>query len=168
MAVLEETLLIKAPIERCFDLARSVEVHLAGNVHFGEQATATGGVTSGLIDLDQSVTWRAKHFGVWQTLTSRISRLERPSYFQDRMTQGIFRFMEHDHFFRAIGADETEMRDVFRFAAPLPVLGPLAEALFLKRYMRELLRERNRVIQEIAESSEWARYLAVSPRVEAD
>jgi hypothetical protein len=38
---------IQAPIERCFDLARSVEVHFKGNLHFGEQALAEGGVTTG-------------------------------------------------------------------------------------------------------------------------
>jgi len=33
MVRLEELTIVPAPIERCFDLARSVEVHLAGNVH---------------------------------------------------------------------------------------------------------------------------------------
>ena len=47
MVTLEELTAIHAPIERCFDLARSVEVHLAGNVHSGETAVAVGGVTSG-------------------------------------------------------------------------------------------------------------------------
>jgi len=51
------------------------------------------------------------------------------------------------------------MRNVYCFAAPLPVLGPLAEVTFLRRYMMALLRERNRVLKEIAESSEWQRYL---------
>jgi hypothetical protein len=51
MITLEEHTVIKAPIERCFDLARSVEVHLAGNTHWGESAVALGGVTSGLIGM---------------------------------------------------------------------------------------------------------------------
>ena len=66
MVTLEELTVIRAPIERCFDLARSVEVHLAGNVYSGEAAVAMAGVTSGLIGMAQRVTWRAKHFGVWQ------------------------------------------------------------------------------------------------------
>lgn len=152
MVRLEEVTVIHAPIEHCFDLARSVEVHLAGNVHCGEAAVATGGVTSGLIGLGQRVTWRAKHFGVWQNLTSEITAMDRPGYFQDRMIQGAFRFMEHDHFFRPLPGEETEMRDVFCFAAPLPALGRLVEIAVLRRYMRGLLRERNAVIKEIAES----------------
>jgi hypothetical protein len=85
MQTLEELTLIRAPIERCFDLARSVEAHLAGNVHCGEQAVAAGGVTSGLVGLGQRVTWRAKHFGVWHQLTSEITQMDRPAYFQDVM-----------------------------------------------------------------------------------
>jgi ligand-binding SRPBCC domain-containing protein len=157
---LEEVTVIHAPISRCFDLARSVEVHLAGNVHSGEAAVATGGVTSGLIGIGQRVTWRAKHFGIWQKLTSEITAMDRPTYFQDVMIQGAFRSMMHDHFFRSLAPDETEMRDVFCFSAPLGILGCLAEFAVLRRHMQGLLRERNAVIVEIAESQTWREYLS--------
>jgi len=75
------------------------------------------------------------------------------------MVKGIFRFMQHDHFFRYLRSGETEMKDVFRFKAPLPVLGALAEILFLRSYMAKLLNERNAIIKQIAESGEWQRYL---------
>jgi len=159
MVQLEEITTINAPIERCFDLARSVEVHLAGNIHWGEQAVATAGVTSGLVSLGQRVTWRAKHFGLWQTLTSEITAMEPPGYFQDTMIHGAFRSMKHDHFFRSLSSGNTEMKDVFCFAAPFPGLGLLAEALVLRRYMRALLHERNMALKQIAESSEWRQYL---------
>jgi ligand-binding SRPBCC domain-containing protein len=158
---LEELTLIQAPIERCFDLARSVEVHLARNEHCGETAVAQSGVTSGLIGMAQRVTWRAKHLGVWQTLTSEITALEPPAYFQDTMVQGAFRFMKHDHFFRSLSSGQTEMKDLFCFAAPLLILGRLAEIILLRRYMRALLHERNVVIKQIAESSDWTRYLSI-------
>lgn len=75
------------------------------------------------------------------------------------MVRGIFRSMTHDHYFRQLAAGQTEMRDVFTFAAPLPPLGLIAEAMFLDRYMRRLLRERNEVIRQVAESDEWRRYI---------
>ena len=159
MVRLEERTFIRAPIELCFDLARSVEVHLAGNVHCGESAVASGGVTSGLLGLSQRVTWRAKHFWVWQTLTSEITAMDRPAYFQDVMIRGAFRSMRHDHFFRAVSAGETEMIDVFWFEAPVPVLGRIIEVLVLRHYMQALLRERNAVIREFAESGEWRKVL---------
>ncbi len=149
---LEELTVIRAPIERCFDLARSVEVHLAGNAGSGETAVNGGGVSCGLIGMGQQVTWRAKHFGVWQNLTSEITAMQRPSYFQDTMIQGPFQFMKHDHFFRALSPGETEMHDVFCFAGPLLILGRLAEIVFLRHYLQALLRERNAVLKKIAES----------------
>jgi ligand-binding SRPBCC domain-containing protein len=157
---LKDLTVIHAPIERCFDLARSVEVHLAGNVHSGESAKAIAGVTSGLVGLAERVTWRAKHFGVWHNLTSEITAMDRPAYFQNIMIEGIFRFMKHDHFFRPLSRDETEMKSVYCFAAPLPVLGRVAEMAFLGRCMQALLRERNAAVKEIAESSKWQEYLA--------
>ena len=150
---------IHAPIQRCFDLARSVEVHLKGNIHFGEQAVAEGGVTSGLIGLGQRVTWRARHFGVRQRLTSEITAFDRPHYFQDTMLRGAFRKMQHDHYFESMSPQEICMRDVFRFAAPFPVLGRIAEMLVLRRYMLALLNERNAAIKQVAESEEWRQYL---------
>ena len=159
MVQLEETMVIRAPAERCFDLARSVEVHLAGNVHWGEAAIAAGGVTPGLMGTGQRVTWRAKHLGIWHTLTSEITAMDPSTYFQDAMTDGPFRFMRHDHYFRRFSPEETEMKDVFCFAAPLPILGRLAEILILRRYMHKLLCERNAVLKAIAESAEWRKYL---------
>lgn len=160
MVRLEEITTIQAPLERCFDLARSVEVHLAGNIHFGEQAVATSGVTSGLVGMSQRVTWCAKHLGVRQNLTSEITSMQPPTYFQDTMIRGAFRFMKHDHYFRALPSGETEMKDVFCFAAPIPILGRIAEVLVLRRYMRNLLHERNVVIKQTAESQDWQKYLS--------
>ena len=153
MVRLEQVTLIRASVEHCFDLARSVEVHLAGNVHCGEAAVAEAGVTSGLVELGERVTWRARHFGFRFRLTSEITALDRPAYFQDRQMRGPFRSMVHDHFFRSLPGVATEMRDVFCFAAPVPLLGRLIDTAILRRYMDGLLHERNSVLQRIAESS---------------
>ena len=163
MIFLEEHTVIHAPVQRCFDLARSVEVHLLSNIHSGEQALATGGITTGLVGLNGEVTWRARHFGVWQNLTSRTTGLRSPGFFQVTMVRGIFRSMQADHLFQTLPDGATEMIDHFRIAAPLPVLGWLAEKLFLRRYMRALLLERNAVIKQVAETDEWRRYLPAVP-----
>lgn len=159
MVELEEFTTIHAPIERCFDLARNIEVHLAGNIHFGEQALAIGDVNSGLIEMGQRVTWRAKHFWVWQNLTSKMTAFERPVFFEDTMLSGAFRSMRHEHFFKALSDEQTEMKDVLYFEAPLPILGRIAEVLVLRRHMQSLLHERNVVLKQIAESHEWRKYL---------
>ena len=170
MVRLEEVTAIAAPLERCFDLARSIEVHMLGNVHWGEEAVAlermgTGGTAvepaTGLIGLGQRVTWRARHFGVRQRLTSEITAMDAPNFFQDTMVSGAFRSMRHDHYFRTLEGGGTEMRDVFCFAAPLGVLGRVVEVLVLRRYMAALLHERNEVVKRVAESEDWRRYLEI-------
>jgi ligand-binding SRPBCC domain-containing protein len=166
MVRLTEVTIVQAPIERCFDLARSVEVHLAGNIHSGEVAAAVAGLTSGLMGLGQRVTWRAKHFGVWHELTSEITSMDRPVYFQDTMIRGPFRSMRHHHFFRRLSADRTEMKNLFCVQAPFAFLGQLAEIVILRRYMRTLLHERNAVVRSIAESSDWRAYLPWQPEGE--
>ena len=155
----EEITLIDAPIERVFDLSRSIEVHLLANVHENEQALAVGGLTTGLVGLGEQVTWRAKHFGLWHNLTSKATVVEPPTYLQVTMVKGIFRSMQADHLFRSLPSGTTELKDTFAIAAPLPILGPIAEALFLRRYMIGLNRERNAVIKQLAESDDWQRYL---------
>ena len=102
MIRIEETTLIDAPMERCFDLSRSIEVHLQGNVHCGGQALAIDGVRSGLVGLSEQVTWRAKHFGIWHNVTTKTTALNSPCYFQVTMVRGIFRSMQADHFFRSL------------------------------------------------------------------
>jgi ligand-binding SRPBCC domain-containing protein len=147
---------IAAPIERVFDLARSIDLHMNSTSNTGERAIA--GVTSGLIGPGEQVTWRARHFGIWQSLTVQITSFEPPTHFTDTMVRGAFRQMEHDHYFES-SSDGTIMRDVFAYTAPLGMLGRLAELVFLDRYLRSFLVERNRVIKHAAESGEWVRYL---------
>jgi len=161
MIELQETTFIAAPLERVFDLARSIEVHLLGNTHFGEQATA--GVRTGLIGPGEQVTWRARHFFIRQHLTSAITAFDSPNYFQDTMLRGAFHSMQHDHHFRSIAAADksplTEMVDTFRFSSPFGLIGRVVDRLVLRRYMQALLRERNTIVKQVAESDQWRQYL---------
>ena len=147
---------INAPIERVFDLSRSIDLHTLSTAKTGESAVA--GVVSGLIGMGESVTWRAKHFGVWQNLTSKIVAFESPVHFRDSLAQGAFKRFDHDHFFEA-RANETLMTDIFDYESPFGFAGKIADSLFLEDYMRRLLIERNRVIKDTAESEGWRRFL---------
>jgi len=113
---------INATIEKVFDLARSIDLHMESTRQTGEKAIA--GKTSGLIELGETVTWRAKHFGIWQTLTSKITEFDRPNYFVDEMVQGAFKSFRHEHHFSRID-NQTLMKDVFVFEAPFGRFGPI-------------------------------------------
>lgn len=149
MPTIRLTTHIRASREVCFDLSRSIDLHMQSTAHTGERAIA--GRTSGLIGPGETVTWRARHFGIWQNLTSTITGYDRPVYFVDEMVQGAFRSIRHEHRFEA-GGDGTVMYDVFAYQSPLGLLGRVADYLFLKRYMRRLLEERNAVIRAAAEA----------------
>jgi ligand-binding SRPBCC domain-containing protein len=156
MPVIELTTSISAPVERVFDLARSINLHTSSTSRTGEHAVA--GVMSGLIGPEQEVTFRARHFGIRQSLTVRVTVFERPTHFADVMLRGPFRRMEHHHYFEQAAGGAT-MRDVFSFQSPLGILGRIADFLFLTRYMKSFLIERNRVIKATAESDDWKRYI---------
>jgi ligand-binding SRPBCC domain-containing protein len=138
---------IRAPLEPCFDAARDIDLHVRSLAHTGE--TAVGGRTSGLIGMGEEVTWRGRHFGVWQHFTSQITAFDPPRYFQDTMQRGAFRLFVHDHFFFESG-EGTRMVDVLLFAAPLRILGRMAEKLVLRRYLVRLLKARASVIADCA------------------
>ena len=136
---------LAAPPERCFDAARDLDLHLQSMAHTGERAV--GGRTSGLIEMGEEVTWRARHFLVTQHFTSKITGFDRPRWFQDSMLRGAFRSFVHDHTFEAREGG-TLMTDALAFSAPLGVLGWVAEVLVLRRYLTRLLAERAKVIKE--------------------
>ncbi len=144
---------INAPIDRCFDLSRSIDLHKISTQHTNEEAIA--GVTSGLIDLHETVTWRARHFGIRQTLTTKITKYERPAFFVDEMLSGAFTRFSHEHHFEVLQNGMTLMTDRFDYQSPLGILGRLIDVIVLKRYMTRLLEKRNQTIKEFAETDKW-------------
>ncbi|HZG78617.1 MAG TPA: SRPBCC family protein [Paenibacillus sp.] len=144
------SVVVDAPIARCFDLARDIDVHTRSVwKHTRERAVA--GRTTGKIELGETVTFEATHFGVRQRLTSEIVEMDPPRRFVDRMVRGAFKRMRHEHDFEALGERRTRMTDTLTFEAPLGPLGWLAERIVLKRYMLAFLEARNAEVKRIAE-----------------
>lgn len=131
-----------------FDASLDIDVHAASMARSKERAVA--GVTTGRIGLGETVTWRARHFGVWFTMTSRITGLEPPRYFVDEQLAGPFQRFRHEHLFERI-ATGCRMTDTITVASPF--LGVLAERLVLVPYLRRLIRMRNRALLTAAGAS---------------
>jgi ligand-binding SRPBCC domain-containing protein len=153
MALIELQTFISAPPERCFDLSLNVDLHLDSTAATGERAV--DGTTSGLMCLDDAVTWEARHFGLRHRMSVRITGHHRPRWFRDEMTSGPFRRMRHDHWFDA-EAGGTKLRDVFAFSTWVPLL----DSLVLAPHLRRFLSVRNEFIRQVAESDDWRRYLS--------
>jgi len=159
MPRIELVRIVRAPAARLFDLARSIDAHVASTP--GTRERAVGGKTSGLIGLGEEVTWEARHLGVTQRLTSRITQFDRPRHFRDSMVKGAFARFDHDHFFEPIEGEPaaTRCRDVFDFEAPLGPLGRIAEWAFLERYMRRFLEVRMDILEELGTGGAWERFV---------
>lgn len=159
MPTIEVLTRIAAPPARCFYLALSVDLHAESARQTREQVV--GGVRHGLLSLGDAVTFRARHFGVWQTLASQITEYQAPTYFCDEMQRGAFKTMRHEHHFEPAGSG-TLMRDVFAFTSPLGVLGRLVNALVIKNYLRRFLVQRGAVLKQTAEGDGWREFLPES------
>ncbi|UEG52505.1 SRPBCC family protein [Mucilaginibacter daejeonensis] len=153
MPSIELKTLIKAPVEICFDLSRSVDLHVKSMHRYHEKAIA--GNPHGPMDLHDIVTWKARHFGVPLSMTVTISEMQPFRYFVDEMVSGPFKWFRHYHGFESKG-DMTIMTDEFVYRSPLGWLGRLADRWVLTAYMKRLLEERNVVIKQVAESMELA------------
>lgn len=139
---------ILASREEVFDLSRNIDLHQISTQQTQEKVVA--GKMSGLIGPGESVTWRAKHFGFFQELTSEITAFEKPRSFTDEMVKGAFKSFKHLHKFEEKD-NGTLMTDIFIYVSPLGLLGKIADCLFLQKYMENLLTARNMIIKEYAE-----------------
>ena len=148
-----------ANIEIVFDLIRSIDLHKISTHKSKEEAIA--GKTSGLISLNETVTWRAKHLGFTQELTSKITDYIAPTFFADEMVKGAFKSFRHEHYLSQ-KKDNVIVKDVFEYAAPLGFLGKLADFLFLESYMTNFLKERNLVLKDFAETDQWKKVLEIT------
>lgn len=156
MPKIELTTEIKASVAVVFDLSRSIDLHKIATKHTNE--VAIDGKTTGLIGKDEFVTWRAKHFGIYQKLTSEITEYKRPEYFVDEMVKGAFKSFRHEHHFQQV-QNGTLMTDYFYYVSPLGWLGRFADSLFLKKYMTDLLVKRNDVVKNFAENGRFRKLL---------
>ena len=144
---IELSTFVAAPPEAVFDLSLDIGIHIDSMEKSGERAV--DGVTKGMIELGESVTWKAKHFGVNWTMTSTITAWDRPTSFVDEQARGPFRHFRHVHRFAPEG-DGTRMTDEIDYQAPFGFVGDGVDKLILNRYLRRLIEVRNAFIVDAA------------------
>ncbi len=149
MPVIKLETFINADLYTCFDLSRSIDLHTLSTAKTKEKAIA--GKTSGLIGMNETVTWQATHFFVRQTFTSKITAYNRPFHFRDEQQKGPFRLFSHDHLFSETDTG-TLMKDSLHFQSPAGLLGKLVDRMVLTRYLKRFLIERNDMIRHFAET----------------
>jgi len=156
MPTIHLTTFIAAPAEVVFDLSRHIGLHKESMSHYKEEAVA--GTRMGLIEKEETVTWRAQHLFKNRLLRVKITEMRKPEMFVDEQVQGDFRMMKHEHHFKPCD-NGTLLIDLLHFEAPYGIMGHWLNALFLTNYMKKLLEQRNKTIKEVAESDRWKRLL---------
>ena len=146
------TLFIAAPAERVFNLSRSINLHQISTIDTNEKAI--GGVLNGLININETVTWQAKHLFKTRQFTSKITAMQSPDFFIDEMLKGDFKSFHHEHHFKAV-ENGSIMIDLVNFESPYGIIGKIANSFFLKSYIEKLLIKRNTVIKDYAETQKW-------------
>jgi ligand-binding SRPBCC domain-containing protein len=148
MTTIHLTTKIKAPKQIVFDASRNIDIHQQSASKSDEIAIA--GITSGLINLNETVTWRGKHFGFYLTHKSRITAMNFYDYFVDEMEEGKFKFFKHEHFFQEQNGI-TIMKDKLQYETPFGIFGQVFDSLFLKKHLINFLLERNKTLKEVSE-----------------
>ena len=78
MPTIHLTTFVAAPVARVFDLARSIEMHKQSMTKHKEEAVA--GIRFGLIEKNESVTWKAKHLFKTRFFRSEIIDMKKTRY----------------------------------------------------------------------------------------
>lgn len=156
MPTIHITTFIEAPVERVFDLSRNIDLHKESMKNFKEEAVA--GTRFGLIEKEEMVTWKARHFFKTRMLRVKITEMVKPLRFTDEQSEGSFKLMKHEHHFKAC-ENGTIMIDLFYFESPYGAIGKWFNSLYLTKYLKKLLLKRNNFIKEYAESNKWKKLL---------
>ena len=140
-----------APIETVFDTNRNIDIHQQSASKTKEVAIA--GITSGLINKNETVTWKGKHFGVYLKHQSLISEMDFPTYFVDEQLKGQFKSFKHQHFFEQ-KENYVEVTDLLEYETPFGIFGQLFDKLFLKKHLTNCIIHRNAILKDLAQKQQ--------------
>jgi ligand-binding SRPBCC domain-containing protein len=156
MPTIHLTTFIAAPPNVVFDLSRHIGLHKQSMSAYREEAVA--GTRFRLIEKDETVTWQAKHLFKNRLLRVKVSEMRKSEMFMDEQLQGDFKMMKHEHYFKPCD-NGTILIDLFHFESPYGLIGKWFNNLYLTKYLRRLLEQRNSTIKEYAETGKWKNLL---------
>jgi ligand-binding SRPBCC domain-containing protein len=158
MPTIHLTTFIAAPSQVVFNLSRHIGLHKESMSTYKEEAVA--GTRFGLIENDETVTWKAKHLFKNRLLRVKVTEMKKPELFMTEQLEGDFKMMQHEHHFKPC-ENGTIMIDLFHFESPYGIIGQWFNSVYLTKYMKRLLEQRNKTIKEYAESDKGKKLLMV-------
>lgn len=83
--------------------------------------------------------------------TTEITQVREPFFFVDEQKSGPFRFWHHQHHFKETG-NGVEIMDIVNYAAPLGIIGKLAEMLIVDRKVDSIFTFRKEILESMYKS----------------
>lgn len=153
--VLRDSIMVHAPIERCFVLSTCIELVQRTLGFLPEPMT-------GYVSANSRVVWRGRMFGLVHTHHTLITAFDPPNFFQDTQEHGRFASFHHDHSFRTTEAG-TVMEDAVHFALPWWLGSSVVARFVMAPQIRRLMQARFHLLKELAEGEGWRDFVESSP-----
>jgi hypothetical protein len=144
---------VNAPIERLFDLVRSIGAHEATSSIDGR---AVAGKTSGLAALNDITTWSARFFGLRFQISTRVTSFNPPFSLTEKLERGLLLEFGHVYSLHRLESGLIKLEDRFVFRSPL---GAWFDALVFKPIMTRTVSARLNGLKELAETEAWKTFL---------
>lgn len=87
-------------------------------------------------------------FGVPVTWLTEITHVAEPGLFVDEQRLGPYALWQHEHYFRALDAGRTEVRDVIHYAPPFGLLGELVHPWLIAPALGKIFAFRERAVAQ--------------------
>jgi len=81
---------------------------------------------------------------------TEITHIKENAHFIDEQRFGPYAFWHHQHHFKAVEGG-TEMRDILHYKVPIPILGDIANALFVERMIEQIFVFREKAVRKYFE-----------------
>lgn len=146
---LEFTICIPRPLEACwnfFSRPENLEALTPSDVDF-EFLTPLAGIE---MYPGMAIQYRVRPFpGFTTDWITEITQIKHLSYFVDDQRVGPFALWHHQHHFKAIDSDNTEVKDILHYQVPLGPLGTIADKLFVHRQVQQIFAFREQAINQL-------------------
>lgn len=152
MPTLHITTFIEAPVDRVFDLSRNISLHKVSMQKTND--VAIRGITAGLINKDESVTWRGKHLYKTRVFMIKVTEMKPYEMFIEKIVRGAFKSFQHEHYFKP-AENGTIIIDIINFETPYGWLGRMINRFYLNGFIEKMVTHRNNIIKQYAVSDKW-------------
>lgn len=87
---------------------------------------------------------------IWVT---EITHVNEPYYFVDEQRFGPYKMWHHEHIFAEIPNVGVEMQDIVTYALPFGIIGNIANALFVRKRVKEIFEYRKQILASLMSPS---------------